>query len=97
MPTPPSPARKAMLAVLADGEWHDRDLLLAVAGRAVPPGRAFRVGEAQRQRRTDRARTRGNNDTAIAAGRRIIAREVLTKLADRLDCDGNRYRLRADR
>jgi WhiB family redox-sensing transcriptional regulator len=43
--------------LLADGEWHDREQLLDQMARAVPPGKAFRVGE--RRRTATRRRPNG--------------------------------------
>ncbi len=90
-----SPARVAIMAALADGEWHDREQLLEVGARAVPPGRAFRAGEADRQRQRPLGpgpRVRGGEATSIAAGRRAVARAVLKTLAG-VERDGDRYRL----
>jgi hypothetical protein len=76
--TPPrSPARQAIDAVLADGQWHTRDELLQAAAAKVPPGQAWRTGEAERRRTNPGDRIRGDDHTAIASGARTIAADVL--------------------
>lgn len=43
--------------LLADGQWHDRDTIVAQLMKAVPPGEAYRATQYQRQRmRIARAR-----------------------------------------
>jgi hypothetical protein len=82
--TPPrSPARQAIDAVLADGQWHTRDELLQAAAAKVPPGQAWRTGEADRRRTNPETRTRGDDHTAIASGARRIASYVLAKAVAR--------------
>lgn len=78
--TPPrSPARQAIDAVLADGQWHTRDELLQAAAAKVPPGQAWRTGERQRIKGSNpgRRRTRGDDHTAVAAGRHLIAKKAI--------------------
>jgi hypothetical protein len=64
-------------ATLADGEWHEREMLVREAMRAVPPGRAFRASELNRKRYHDGPRVRGGDDVAIEAGRRMLVTGVL--------------------
>lgn len=96
MPTPRSPQYQAMLDVLADGRWHDRDELLAAGEQKVSPGRAFRMGERNRRRRGAGAeRTRGDDNTSIRSGAREVARRSLFRAAQsrKIERDGARYRL----
>jgi hypothetical protein len=100
VPTPMSPARAVALELLADGEWHDREQLLDQMARAVPPGKAFRVGERRRTATRRRPngpgpRVRGDDTTSIAAGAREVARKALFALARtaKIARDGDQYRL----
>lgn len=95
MSTPRAPWATSILDQLADGEWHDRDEVLTVAARTVPPGVAYRLGEAERRRTNEGSRTRGDDTTSIAAGARRKAREGLFKLlrAGHVERDGERIRL----
>jgi len=104
-----APARLAIEGVLADGAWHTRDELVAAGAAAVPPGQAFRVGERnrqslQRRRRGERgapvtARLRGDDTKSIASGAHAIAADALRFLVlyagERIEVDGDRYRLRS--
>jgi hypothetical protein len=99
---------KVILAVLADGEWHDRDELVAAGAAAVPPGVAFRAGEAERNRTRGRPngpgpRVRGEDADSIRSGARKLACRNLSMLAvgrpsrgdpPKVERDGGRYRLR---
>lgn len=70
----------AIRRILSDGEWHDRETLVREAMRTVPPGRAFRAAEKGRSRYHDGVvtpRKRGNDETAIAAGQRMLVTAVL--------------------
>ena len=66
--------------ILADGEWHDREDVIRLVAEAVPPGRAFRKGEAIRRHLVERqgftfsSRSRGDDGTSVATGARHIAR-----------------------
>lgn len=95
MPNPRSPERIALLSVFADGDWHDRDELIAVGAKAIEPGRAFRKGEASRQRRTDAPRTKGDDGTSIRAGARRTTVGLLWRLVKDGEVEqvGRRYRL----
>lgn len=95
MPTPRSAQYQAILHVLADGEWHQRDELLTAGAQTVAPGRAFRVGEGNRLRRRDGARTRGDSDTSIRTGAREVTRKSLFRAlkSGTVEQDGDRYRL----
>lgn len=101
MATRRSPWTRAILEVLADGQWHDRAELVDVARPAVPPGRAYRNGERNRARmhalRSDTAlaeRTRGDRQSSIDTGAHLIVVEALRGLARRsvIERDGDRYR-----
>lgn len=93
MATPPSPAYRRIMELLADGEWHDVETIVVAAMRAVPPGPAFREGERLRQRKGGPAvRTRGS---AIETGARSIARDALRGMVrfGGVVRDGDRVRL----
>lgn len=84
--TPPrSPARQAIDAVLADGNWHTRDELLRAAAAKVPPGQAWRTGERQRIKGSNpgRRRTRGDDHTTVAAGAHRAAAGLLKSAVHR--------------
>jgi len=85
-----SPASLAMLRVLADGDWHPLEEVLEAGMDVIPPGKALRVAERERQRSwvarglppetmrprpTDHARWRG-----IRAGQRMMASSSLRRL-----------------
>lgn len=96
MPNAKSPERIALLSVLSDGQWHDRDQLIAVGTKAIEPGRAFRKGEIQRlRRRTDAPRTKGDDGTSIRSGTRARMTQLLHRLVKDgiAERDGDRYRL----
>lgn len=51
---------------LRDGQWHDRDEVIAQAAKTVPPGRAWRVVEARRiQQLRRRMRDKGMSEEEI--------------------------------
>lgn len=79
MPTPLAPWTLRMDEVLADGEWHELEQVLAAGVKMVPPGMAYRKGEWSRTRRGDAPATRhvGTRETAVAAGARIIAKKSI--------------------
>ncbi len=73
-------------AILADGEWHDRDELVAAALDRVPPGaasrRAVKANERRRARyRETHAVTRGPQGgralDAARAGARLIVGDAI--------------------
>lgn len=86
-----TPHGKVLADVLADGAWHDYHQVVEAMMPAVPPGVAFRHAErrrAQHQTRTvgtARARTVGDETTAVAAG----ARSLSTRLIRALRVDGS--------
>lgn len=63
--------------LLADGEWHEQELVVRDAMRLVPPGPAFRHAENARQRLTPGPRQKGDESDAIAAGQRQITMQSL--------------------
>lgn len=67
-----SPWGKALDALMADGCWRTLDALVAEAGHLVPPGRAWRQGEArqERHRTTGTGRPRTSDDARVRVGRR---------------------------
>lgn len=69
----------AVKQMLSDGEWHERESLYRVAMKTVPPGRAFRAAEKARSRYPGglKPRKRGNDETAIATGQRMLVTAVL--------------------
>lgn len=50
MPTPKSAARRRLDELLADGTWHDRATIVAAIEPLVPPGKASRHAQAERDR-----------------------------------------------
>lgn len=74
-----APWTVAALDVLADGQPHTLDELLAVAGPLIPDERAWRAAETHRTNRpTPRGdRRKGDRATAVATGRRIILHHTL--------------------
>ena len=98
MSAPLAPWSKAISAVLADGRWHTRDELFAAALPTIPPGRAARRGELDREiNRASRGaepapRRKGD---AHYTGARTIVRGVLRSavIRGRVERDGDRYRL----
>ena len=84
-PSKRAPWTRRIAEYLSDGEWHDRETVLAVGAAAVPPGRAYREGERMRQiqREEPGARKRGTRETAIATGARTLARQALQGLTGR--------------
>lgn len=84
----PKPWTAAALAILEDGRWHAREQLLAAGAAAVPPGVAFRYGEADRNRSAKRPngpgpRLRGDDQTSVVTGARRMTERNLLKLVDR--------------
>lgn len=84
-----SAATDKVLTILADGQWHPLHEIVDQLAVMMPPGAAYRRSE-QGRRRRQRARNmpvterqRGDKDSAIAAGQRIAAREVVRGLRDR--------------
>lgn len=69
--------------VLADGEWHDIDDVIADAVRRVPPGLAYRKGEARRTHSRGDGRTAperrqlGTREVAVATGARTLVRKSI--------------------
>lgn len=82
MPEPKSAWRLAGDALLADGEWHQRDEVLGVMAAAVPPGIAIRRRRATRDHqravkgwRFEKPRT---VDEEVAIGARSLCGSTLT-------------------
>lgn len=96
MPTPLRPWTKAMLARLADNEWHTLDELLSVALPTIPQQRAIRHAESERARKrgSEHGSPAHQSDT-VMRGARDIARVTLRGLTHtgRLEHTDNRYRL----
>ena len=80
-----SPLTLALARILADGEWHDVSDVRAELERLVPPGRAYRRGEADRLAKTTAGgpRVRGDFDDAINSGARDIADDIRARGGDR--------------
>ncbi len=70
---------RAVEALLADGEWHPVEDVLAAGIRVVPPGVAYRAGESDRTRKGAGARTKGGAETSVASGARGLVRRVLAE------------------
>jgi hypothetical protein len=96
-----SPWGAVLDELLADGDWHSGDELIAAMVAAIPPGVAYRAGEKSRTnaRRwgTPGARKFGDQETAVAAGARRLASSLLAKRVSRatVERDGDRYRRRS--
>lgn len=58
---------------LADGEWHDRDLLLEDMAKAIPPGQAMRFQENVRKSRRN-ARLKKGLPVLRATDERVVDR-----------------------
>lgn len=89
-----SPWFDRMMAVLSDGEWHDRNQLMVEMGKVIPPGQAMRRAEVVRAqhdatKRPDRkARPRKmlrSDEALIIFGRRNITQVCLKNSAGRLE------------
>lgn len=98
--SPLSPWTARALEILADGAWHPIAVVIDAAAKTVPPGRAFRMAEYQRNqpaRRPDGpgARVRGGRDTSIRTGAHETARKAVLDLRrrGRIERDGDRIRL----
>jgi len=90
-----SPARLAVDQVIADGDWHDREELIAAAMAVIPPAVAYRRAEVNRTRKTTGLRSRGGRDDAVRAGSRDLARRLIDEAVRRgsIERDGSRYRV----
>jgi hypothetical protein len=75
---PRSPLTAAIERILADGAWHGIDDVRSQLVPLVPPGQAYRRGEADRIANTAGGpRVKGDRATAIAAGARDIATDAI--------------------
>lgn len=94
---PKTPWGAAIDRVLADGEWHDREEILAAGVLTVPPGVAYRHAERLRRVYAAGPRKRGDDSTAVAAGARDKVRRVLAAHVQRgtVERDGNHFRRRS--
>jgi len=56
-----------ILRLLVDGEWHDREEIIAAASHVIPPGKAYRKAEARRLQklRADVKKDRGWTDEQV--------------------------------
>lgn len=96
-----NPWSKAIAVVLADGGWHAIEDLVAVGVPLVPPGVAYRKGEAERARRRRDGvagpRSRGDRSTSIEVGARHLVRKAIrdSVRSGMVDRDGGRVRLRS--
>lgn len=84
-----------LVALLADGQWHDYHTILARAAKTVQPGAAIRACEASRARRSEsrhgEVRTRMkplSTAEQIRAGSRLLARERMLNRAFEIDPPG---------
>lgn len=81
--------------LLADGEWHELDELLAASMELVPPGAAYRTGERHRRERRGNDRTvRTTQQGTIAAGRRRTVYDAIRSRVRHgtVERDGHRVR-----
>ena len=95
MRNPPSPQRVAILAVLDDGDWHDRADLIAAGAAVVPPGKAYRYVMARRARESKGVWTYGTDEAAVQGGQRKHAGMALATLVRSgvVERDGDRFRM----
>lgn len=94
-----SPHGRAVDEVLADGEWHTLDELVARCGPMVPPGVALRRAEGGRKAAlrykglVPGERQYGTRDDAMVVGRRSVIVNVLRlRVGSTVERDGDRYR-----
>lgn len=68
-----------MDAVLADGDWHPIEDVVAAGIATVPPGVAYRQGERRRREHhgVPAERRKGGTNTAIDAGARRQVRDLV--------------------
>lgn len=67
----------AMWDYLADGQWHHQDDVLVEGGRAVMPGRAYRMSDAPKPT------TEMGHATRVLSGQRALAGDGLRGLKRR--------------
>lgn len=77
-----TPHGKVLADVLADGAWHDHHQVVEAMMPAIPPGQAFRHAERRRAAKARtagkaRARTVGDETTAVAAGARALSTKLI--------------------
>lgn len=80
------PVRRAIDAVLADGQPHTLDELVTAGAAKVPPGRAHREGERQRTSRRGHAvgpRSVGSDEDGRRNGARSVAYRILHRAVRR--------------
>jgi Arc/MetJ-type ribon-helix-helix transcriptional regulator len=96
MPARMKPWTEAILHHVADGRWYQREEVIRVGMRAVPPGRALQERERNRVRLAvgTGARPARTADERIAAGARHLSRGSLLNLISRghLEADGDLIR-----
>jgi hypothetical protein len=90
-----SDLHQALVALLADGRWHDYHTILAKAAKTVQPGAAIRACEASRARRSGarhgeaKARMKPlTTDEQIRAGSRQLAQSRMLNKAFEIDPPG---------
>lgn len=66
-----------MHELLADGDWHDRDHIIAGMVPLVPPAKAARAAERDRQRQAASTHRIKNHDRVVEVGARIIVRNAI--------------------
>lgn len=87
MGTPTSDLHEALVALLADGEWHDYHSVVALAAKTVQPGLAIRQCEKSRLSRVrvrygeDRERTKplSVNEQIRLGGRQLVQARLLNR------------------
>lgn len=85
MSTPRSPWMVKVHELLADGDWVDREELMAAAMPVVPPGKAERQAKVERNRQDAARRRRGDTvipsnskpSDPVAVGARIVVAHSL--------------------
>jgi hypothetical protein len=99
MSAPPTPQSVRATELLADGEWHDREKVMAEIAKVITPGIAIRHAEQVRlgagtagSAPKERVKPR-SQDFLIASGKRSLARIALRtkKFESKVDEDGKVY------
>lgn len=83
MPTPPNDDTRQLFRILADGEWHDYEVVRDALAATVPPGRALRKYEervlyARKYKNNPQYDTQLSEDERIHFGARACAQIAIT-------------------
>lgn len=79
-----TPVGHGILQFLADGQWHNIDEMVDDLHALVPPGRAWRVAERQRQKwykkqgiEVKERQTKISQEAIIVSGQRKVTKETI--------------------